>query len=97
MNTELIISDSAKDDIEDARAWYESRQSGLGMDFLISISDTLEKIEDKPEQYALRFGKVRAALIGRFPYLIYYRYGKPRALIIAVGHTSQNPNIWQKR
>ena len=97
MNIELSISDAAKEDMEDARAWYEDRQSGLGIDFLIALSAVLEKIEENPKQYAVRFGLVRAAPVRKFPYFVYYRYQKPHVMIIAVGHTSQNPKAWQKR
>ena len=50
--------------------WYEQQQSGLGVEFLTSIAEVLERIQSFPEAYEIVFEDVRRAIVPKLPYLI---------------------------
>jgi plasmid stabilization system protein ParE len=72
-------------------------KEGLGTDFLAAISDQLRLIEQHPYQYALRYKDLRAALLSKFPYLIYYRVIEQTIRVLAVLHTKRNPGLANSR
>jgi plasmid stabilization system protein ParE len=87
----------AEQDIDDAHAWYEARQTGLGDDFLQKAEDCYRAFTQTPEMHAVIFKKYRRALLRRFPYAVIYEYENGTVTIHAVAHCSQNPARWQSR
>ena len=63
---------AAEKEFDDAIAWYEKEQPGLGTQFKSEIDAYLGAIS----QGALRFRKIRGnarrAVVRRFPYAIYF-------------------------
>jgi len=93
-----ILSNAASDaDIEAAFEWYESEQSGLGLEFLNEIRATHLRILDEPLKYAVLRSGIRRAITRRFPYGIYFSIEDDIVLIIAVLHTARDPAEWQFR
>ena len=93
-----ILSNAASDaDIEAAFEWYESEQSGLGLEFLNEIRATHLRILDEPLKYAVLRSGIRRAITRRFPYGIYFSIEDDVVLIIAVLHTARDPAEWQFR
>jgi len=92
------LSKEAEDDLLDAYNWYEQQKVGLGDEFLESLDRAQRAIVQNPEAYRVRYRKrVRAFLVNRFPYLILYILEKESVNVVAVFHTSRNPNILKKR
>ena len=44
----IRLREEAELDLEDAASWYESQRSGLGQDFLDTVLQSLELIEQNP-------------------------------------------------
>jgi plasmid stabilization system protein ParE len=97
MSYRLIIKPQAEEDIKQAVFWYQMEKEGLGSDFLAALSDQLQLIEQHPYQYALRYKDLRAALLSKFPYLIYYRIIEQTIRVLAVLHTKRNPGLANSR
>jgi plasmid stabilization system protein ParE len=97
MSYRLIIKPQAEEDIKQAVFWYQMEKEGLGSDFLAALSDQLQLIEQHPYQYALRYKDLRAALLNKFPYLIYYRIIEQTIRVLAVLHTKRNPGLANSR
>ena len=94
MSYKVVISDSAKGDIKNSALWYNKQQTGLGKRFTKSIKDCIKEIQQQPESFQIRYKNNRAGIPYKFPYLIIYYidYEKRTIKIIAVFHSSKNPD-----
>jgi plasmid stabilization system protein ParE len=97
MSYRLIIIPQAEEDIKQAAFWYQMEKDALGSDFLAALSHQLQLIEMHPYQYGIRYKGLRAALLNKFPYLIYYRIAEQTIRVLAILHTKRNPGIARKR
>ena len=99
MNYKVVISDSAKKDIKESAQWYNKQQSGLGRRFVKSIRKCISVVRVHPESFQIRYKDNRVAIPEVFPFLIVYILNKrdKTIRIIAVFHTSQNPNKLKER
>jgi toxin ParE1/3/4 len=94
---ELIISQTAETDLREAFLWYESQQVNLGFIFEKYFSKAIEKIQKKPLQTQIRYKEIRVAFLKKFPFGIHFTIIANQILIIAVFHTSLNPDKWNNR
>ena len=94
MSLPVIYRRAVGRDLAGAYRWYEDRHLGLGEQFLVSVNATFDQIEQFPELFAIRYGQVRMAPVPRFPYAAFYRVYQTRVVVLAVLHTSDDPNNW---
>ena len=66
----IQISDSAYDDLNEARLFYESQCEGLGSYFLESLFADIDSLKFYAGNHFKAFGKYRL-LSKRFPYALY--------------------------
>ncbi len=93
----LIISDEANFDILDAFFWYDSLREGLGNDFELCLEAEINRILRNPTLFQNQYEKVQVAFIERFPYGIHYTIESNFIKVIAVFHTSRDPQNWEER
>jgi plasmid stabilization system protein ParE len=93
----LDFHPAVRDEIDDAHDWYERRRSGLGIDFLDEVQRVLSAITASPARYGFVDAAIRAGLLTRFPYAVYYRVLTDRIRVLAVYHGSRDPSGWQSR
>jgi hypothetical protein len=73
MNLRVVITPEAAVDILEARAWYESRQSGIGDRFYFGLRDrVLEALCSPFVPRAWGRRSIRKIRIPKYPYFIYY-------------------------
>ena len=97
----LRVVVEAEDEIESARRYLNEQSSGLGGRFLNDLESALAKIADQP----LRFGKLetlpdspyRRALLKHFRYAVVFEVLPDEILVVAIAHTSREPNYWLGR
>lgn len=65
----VILTPEADDDVAESYNWYESREPGLGEDFLRCIEACVLGIQRHPEMYPIAVDEFRRAPIRRFPFL----------------------------
>jgi len=94
---QLLISDESKLDILDAFSWYESQQSGLGVDFELCLEAGFDRILKEPLLFQTRYRNLHIHFIGRFPYGIHYRVEDNLIKVFGIFHMSRNPVRWTKR
>jgi plasmid stabilization system protein ParE len=93
-----LLSDvAANADIEAAFEWYESEQTGLGLEFLDELRAAYTRILDGPFKYQELRSGIRRAVIRRFPYGIYFSVDENLIVVIAVLDTARDPAEWQYR
>ena len=93
----VIILPVAKQDVEEAADWYNSKQAGLGKRFTSQVREKVDQIKQNPYSSANRYEEVRTAVLDVFPFMIHYLIDASHKLVIitAVLHTSRNPDIWK--
>ena len=97
MSYSLEIRPDALSDIAEAAAWYEERESGLGIEFARAIREAIGHLASNPLAHRLRRWNVRWFLPSRFPYRIVYRVQGELITVIAVLHTARHNRHWKER
>lgn len=88
---------NAQQEVADSFDWYDSREVGLGNEFLGALDDCVRLIRLQPEMSPIAFKNYRKALLTRFPFAIFYRVSTGLLTIYAVFHCSKSPLRLKKR
>ena len=99
VNYSLEIRPDALADIEDAAAWYEEHETGLGTEFVKTVFKSIDSLLVNPLLHRLRDRRrnVRWILTNRFPYKVVYKSAEQNVTVIAVLHTAQHERRWKQR
>jgi len=91
------VAQIVTEDLKEIAFWYNRQSKGLGMLFLKEIRKEIDKISKNPLAYEVRYADIRIAFIRKFPYGIHFEYleKEKQVNVLAVFHTSQNPESWQ--
>jgi toxin ParE1/3/4 len=98
----LRIQRLAEDELADAAAWYETKQSGLGISLLELVDKALERIRlgvlpGSPVPRVTRAKGARRVLLRRFPYSIVFYERTNEIVVVAFAHSSRRPGYWRSR
>lgn len=78
--------------------FYESRQSGLGADYLAEFEALLTHICTAPNFYPIDSEPdIRKAGMRHFPFHIIYRAEQTQIVVLAVAHQRRRPAYWTGR
>lgn len=80
-----------------AAAWYAERDARAAGAFADELEHALKRIADAPLRWPVYLHGTRRVVLARFPYLIVYRAGRGRVLVVAVAHGRRRPGYWRKR
>lgn len=80
-----------------AALYYESREPGLGEEFLKELTHNLYCIRERPFSYPTDFDEYHRWLMTRFPYGVAYRVEGEKILVFAVAHLRRRPGYWRGR
>jgi toxin ParE2 len=89
--------ESAQYELDDAVEYYNQQKSGLGIEFLSEIIDSLNRISEYPDAWQELTKRTRRCLIHRFPYGIIYQNRNDMILIVAVANLHRKPTYWHDR
>lgn len=93
----LRLRPEAISDIIDAARWYEERQPGLGAAFVEEVDRLLVRVADAPFRYPPARATLRRAIVGRFPYAVYFGLDPVGVVIFAVLHQRRDQNVLDER
>ncbi|HMT55189.1 MAG TPA: type II toxin-antitoxin system RelE/ParE family toxin [Saprospiraceae bacterium] len=95
----MIILPLAKEDLNETKVWYENKLKGLGKRFLSEVDKKINFIKINPIASNIRYDEIHTTVLDVFPFMIHYTVNtdKETIIIIAVLHTSLDPNKWQSR
>jgi plasmid stabilization system protein ParE len=93
----LIFRLHARSDIAEAADWYERQSAGLGIEFVRAVNTMVASIHRNPEQYQRIRGRLRRAMLRRFPYGIFDISSADEVIILGRIHGKRHPRRWRQR
>ncbi len=87
----------AQDEFIAATQFYESEADGLGLDFILTVQRTYERLLEFPATGRPFGRRLRCVLLPKFPYGLLYRVEPERIYIVAVMHLHRRPGYWRGR
>jgi len=97
MGTKIRFLEIARDELDDAVAFYEHESPGLGKAFITEVLNALERIGRYPRAWHRCSARTRRCQTRRFPYGIIYQLRQNEILIIAVANLHRKPSYWKDR
>jgi len=87
----------AETELDEAIAFYEHQQEGLGDEFLVEVLLTLERIKGFPSAWPQISQRIRRCRTRRFPYGVLYRHVGEEIVVVAIAHLHRKPGYWADR
>lgn len=82
----------------DQVAFYESRQPGLGADYLEEFDGLMARVVQNAQAYpAIGSSALRRAGMRRFPFHVIYLVHDMQIVIVAIAHHRRRPAYWVER
>ena len=101
MNWRVIIRPEVEQDVAEAAHWYQTREAGLGAEFVEEIIRVWDALEDNPLLNARRHPRknIRWRYPARFPYRVIYEVNEAERTIVvaAVIHAARHDRHWLAR
>ncbi len=88
---------AATAELEQAVAWYEEREPGLGERLYVAFQEARLFIRRNPQMGSPFDYGTRNWRVPGFPYRLIYIELTDEILIVAVAHNSRRPGYWRKR
>ena len=93
----IELSDEAENDFDESFEFYMSKSEKLADKFYGTIDDSLNKIAQNPKASTKFHKDTRKHVVPSFPFVIYYQIKQIVVRVIAIFHTSRNPDKLQDR
>ena len=92
-----MFHQAAKEELLNARDYYDDLNFGLGKSFILEIEKTVTIITKNPFAYPIIRKNIRKAVIMKFPYSILYIIEKDIIYLLAIMHQKRKPLYWKNR
>lgn len=96
MSYELRIRVLAQNDIQEIVDYYDKTSTKITDVFLWSLYAELDRITENPFLFQEKYKGTRVYYLKNFSFGIHYQIQFKIVEVLAVLHTSKNPNIWWK-
>lgn len=95
----LWIHPAAVDELDEAAAWYDAREPGLGDELVEEVEQGLQWIEERPLAWPSHplDPRYRVFHLQRFPYQLPFSLGGDRVSVWAVAHFKRSSGYWRSR
>ena len=93
----VVFTQSAKQDVREARDWYDRTSIELGTAYVNEVLSVTDRIVSNPTQFAEVYRDIRQSRLKRFPYVVSFRFRNEQVEILAVLHGHRDPQVWRKR
>jgi len=101
MSWQVVVRPEAEEDMAEAAAWYEERQSGLGPEFVHEVILVWDALAENPLLNSRRHSEkdIRWRHPERFPYRVIYEVieADKTVVVAAVLHAARHDRHWQRR
>jgi plasmid stabilization system protein ParE len=97
MALDVVLHPEASDEFDEAIAYLEREEAGLGQRFFDAIDARFQRIAEHPRS-GKRVGRtVRRYVVPDWRYSIIYALEPERVFIVAIAHQSRRPAYWRSR
>lgn len=93
----IQLSKEAELDFDSSFGYYFKDNPKVANTFFRKINLGFEDIGRNPFAFSVIYKDVRKYVVQKFPFVIYYQIEKSTIKIVAIFHTSRNPEIWNDR
>lgn len=93
----LIYDSDALQEFEKAVGYYKEIDLQLAERFRNDVLDAVKSIRKSPLQWPVYVDDVRRRVLSDFPYLIFYITSSRLITIVAIMHSSREPDRWISR
>ncbi|HTD67865.1 MAG TPA: type II toxin-antitoxin system RelE/ParE family toxin [Candidatus Limnocylindria bacterium] len=98
MRRQIIFDSEARLEFDEAAAWYDDQQPGLGDRFEAEVQSIFRRIRENPARYQLVGQTVRQARLKIFKSYSIFFHVEPKFIgVVAVFHASRDPAELQRR
>ena len=80
----------AREDVIQARDWYEKQSGGLGGEFVRALEAAVAVASRSPAAFPAVSGEFRRVLLRRFPYSLVYQFEGDTLVVLACFHQRRN-------
>jgi len=87
----------AKQEFDDAIAYYENESEGLGLRFKKEIRSSIENILNFPTLYPIFMNNIRKCVAHTFPYTVFYTIIDETIYIYAIANHHKELSSYTKR
>ena len=99
---QIRIGTDAAQEFQEAAAWYEQEQEGLGERFIAAFENALELLKEEnppltPVQGEASALGARKLLLHKFPYSLIVYEDNLTIVVVALAHHSRKPGFWKSR
>jgi hypothetical protein len=93
----VTFNELAERELNDAAAYYDVEQPGLGAAFLLEVEGCTQAIVEFPFAAPEVLGAVRRRLCERFPYAVLYTASGTEIRVLAIMNLRRRPTYWVGR
>ena len=97
MTAQVIIRREAQADLTEAFRWYQQESPGLGFEFRRAVDACLAAVQRNPKAYPAVHGRIRRAMLRKFPYGVFYLETNAGISVLACLHAKRDPGLWRSR
>lgn len=101
MSWRVVFRPEVEQDVAEAAAWYESRQPGLGGEFVEEVMRVWDALAENPQINTRKHPRkdIRWQYPDRFPYRVIYSVDEPSKTVVvaAVLHAARHDSHWRRR
>lgn len=87
----------ALEELAEAVSYYKKIDRDLGMRFRTLVRSMVADIKWAPLEGSIYIDDVRRRVLAGFPYVVFYIPYEKEVFIVAIMHTSREPDVWLDR
>lgn len=93
----IEISEEAERDFDNSYEYYFEDNPIVADAFFQRINISFESIKTIPHSFPEVYKNIRKFTVKKFPFVIYFQVEEYTVKVIAIFHTSRNPQVWKER
>ena len=93
----IRFAEAAITELNDAVAWYEHQQAGLGMRFRSDVREASLRMAGAPLLFPVELEDVRRCVMTRFPYTLRFVVRDEEIWVVTISHQHRRPDHWVER
>ena len=84
-------------EFSEAFRWYQARSQMAANGFRQEVLETIDALADRAAMWPRNEDGISFAVVGRFPYTVFYSLEGDEAVVLAVAHQRRRPGYWRDR